>query len=273
MVEIGEQSGHIGKSLYDAADYIEKEMEVKSAVKRALIYPSFTLAIMFLGLVFWIAFVIPQVVDVIKTMGTELPIQTQMLLIVSDFIQEYWIFEVFLVVGLIIVFSIAKRFERPRYYLDKLWWHIPILGPMVLASQMSFYFHYFKVLYSAGIPILEVLERLQTSIPNTYFREAILVSNKVIKKGNTLQSGYQDAKLFETIAIRITAVGEQTGNLSKQLELLATIYRKRVQIFVDTLPKILEPVIIVVIGIFFVLFASTLLGPLYEVITQIGVSA
>lgn len=270
LVEIGERSGNIGQALKDAAVYIEREMELRSATFRALIYPAFTVSIMLVALVFWITFVIPQVVKVIKIMDVELPIQTQMLLAVSEFMQEHWLSELMVFFGTAIIISVGRRFKRFRYYLDKLWWYMPITGRVVISSQMAFYFNYFKVLYDAGIPVVEVLSRLQRSVPNRYFRKSVELSNKFISEGDTLQHGYEKAEVFEGIAIRIISVGEHTGNLQKQLDLLGHIYLKRVQVFVETLPKVLEPVFIVAIGIFFVLFASTLLGPLYEVITKIS---
>lgn len=270
LLEIGEKSGTISQSLKDAAMYLEREIELRSSTYRALIYPVFTLSIMLFGLVFWIAFVIPQVVNVIRTMDVELPIQTQMLLVMSNFMQVYWIAELVVLFGGFVIFFIARSLSFSRYYLDKFWWYMPITGKVVLSSQMAFYFNYFKVLYDAGIPVSDILVKLQKSVPSHFFRQRISISNTAIKEGDTLQNAYEKANVFEAIATRVIGVGEQTGNLEKQLGLLGDAYLKRVQTFVETLPKVLEPVFITLIGIFFVLFASTLLGPLYEVFIKIG---
>jgi len=272
LVEIGEKSGSINQALKDAAMYLEREIELRSSTYRALIYPIFTLTIMLIGLVFWIGFVIPQVVLVIQTMDVELPIQTQMLLVVSEFMQAYWIVELVFIIIMMLVIFVGRTVKFFRYFLDKLWWYMPITGKVVISSQMAFYFNYFKVLYDAGIPVADILTRLQQSVPSHYFQKQIAISNASIKEGDSLQLGYEKAKIFEAIAIRVIGVGEQTGNLEKQLDLLGGVYLKRVQLFVETLPKVLEPIFITVIGIFFILFASTLLGPLYEVIVKLGVA-
>lgn len=269
LVEIGEKSGQLANSLKDAASYIERQMELRAATMRALIYPSFTVAIMIVALVFWITFVIPQIVNVIRFMDVELPVQTQMLLTVSEFIKSHWYIEVLGLLGLVGLVVVGMRFNSIRYYMEKLWWHMPITGRVVSNSQMAFYFNYFKVLYDAGIPVIEILIRMQKSVPSLYFRKAVQKSNKQVMEGESLQVGYSHAKLFEPMAIRIIGVGEHTGNLQKQLDLLGRIYLKRVQVFVETLPKILEPVFIIAVGLFFALFASTLLGPLYQVIVRV----
>ena len=270
LVEIGEKSGQLAQSLKDAANYLEREIELRSSTIRALIYPVFTISIMLVALVFWIVLVIPQIVNVIKLMDVELPVQTRMLLAVSEFMQKYWLAELVVLAVVVFGFFIARSIPDFRYYLDKLWWHIPIFGGLVVSSQMAFYFSYFRVLYDAGVPLIEILVRMQRSIPSSYFSKAVEKCNAVVMEGNSLQTGYRHAKLFESVVIRIIGVGEQTGSLQKQLDLLGNIYMKRVKLFVNTLPKVLEPVFIIIIGLFFALFASTLLGPLYEVIVKVA---
>lgn len=270
LVEIGERSGQISQALKDAAMYMQRSIALRSSTYRALIYPIFTLSIMLIGFVFWVGFVIPQVVSVIKTMDIDLPIQTEILMIVSSFFQDYWLVELLTIVAIAVFFFVGRRIPFIRYYLDKLWWYFPVTGKVIVSSQMAFYFNYFKVLYDAGVPISDILKRLQRSAPNQYFRKAIAVSNRVIKEGHSLQYGYEESGLFEKMAIRVISAGEQSGSLEKQLDLLGKTYLNRVQVFVETLPKVLEPVFITIIGILFVLFASTLLGPLYEVILQLG---
>ena len=271
LVEIGEKSGNISQALKDIAKYLEREIELRSSTYRALIYPIFTITMMIIGLVVWIVFVIPQVVTLIQEMDVELPIQTRMLMSFSYFMKTYWVLEVVIQFILLALFFIGRYFEWFRYYLDKIWWYMPITGKVVKSAQMAFYFNYFKVLYDAGVPVSDILIRLQYSVPNHFFRRKITISNTSIKEGGTLQSGYEKAQVYEPIAIRIIGVGEKAGNIEKQLGLLAETYYKRVQLFVETIPKVLEPILITFIGILFILFASTLLGPLYEVIIKLGV--
>lgn len=268
LLEIGEHSGNISQSLKDAIVYLEREIELRSSTYRALIYPIFTISMMIVGLLVWIIFVIPQVVSLIEEMDVELPIQTLMLMKISSFIHLYWVAELTIVFTITSLVFIGRHFERFRYYLDKLWWYMPITGKVVSSSQMAFYFNYFKVLHDSGVPVVDILSKLQQSVPNYYFRRQIVISNTLIKEGGTLQSGYEKTKVYEAIAIRIIGVGEKAGNIEKQLSLLADTYYKRVQLFVETLPKVLEPVLISIIGILFILFASTLLGPLYSVIVK-----
>ncbi|MBE9491131.1 MAG: type II secretion system F family protein [Bacteroidetes bacterium] len=270
LVEIGENSGNISQSLKDATKYLEREMELRSSTYRALIYPVFTITMMIIGLIVWVVFVIPQVVTLIENMDVELPIQTVILMKISSFMKIYWIFEVVFVFVISALIFIGRHFERFKYYLDKLWWYMPITGKVVASSEMAFYFNYFKVLHDSGVPVSEILIKLQQSVPNHFFRRKILISNIAIKEGGTLQSGYEKSKVYERMAIRIIGVGEKAGNIEKQLSLLAETYYRRVQLFVETLPKVLEPFFITTIGILFVLFASTLLGPLYEVIIKLG---
>lgn len=269
MVRIGETSGNLAELLQDAAEYIERNEEIKSATRRAMVYPAFTLVAMTGALVFWMLFVVPRMVHVFKNMDIELPLPTKALIAMSDFFSSEWFWLVVAIAALFVVLSAARRQSNLRLAFDRALWNLPILGPIVRNSQEAFYFQYLALVYKAGVPITDAVARLVDSVQNRYFRSRVARIPEFLRIGLSLREAFARMNIFQALDIRMIAIGEQTGALEEQLAKLASIYFNRTQAAVAMLTKAIEPLLIVVLGGFFVFFVIALMWPIYEIVQKV----
>ncbi|MDH5302073.1 MAG: type II secretion system F family protein [Gammaproteobacteria bacterium] len=268
LASIGEESGSLEGTLKDAAEHIERVESIKSTTKRAMIYPAFTLVAMLGGFIFWTAFVVPKIVDLFYTMGVELPTATVLLINISEFMAAYWLYCVLVIVSIPSCFTLARRLPKFRYLTDRFLWKMPIFGQIVRGSQLAFYFQYMALMYSAGIPITTALITINKSLSNSYFQSRVSDIADSLKSGESLLDAFGANDTFDTLVNRMMGIGEQTGSLDKQLTRLANIYFERVHLLVDSISKLIEPLIMAIVAVMFAFFAIALLGPLYELMTN-----
>ncbi len=268
MAKIGESSGNLDKTLKDAADYIDRMIEIKSATKRALIYPTFSLFSIIGAFLFWIIYILPQVTELFTSQGIALPLATRMLIAISSFMQNNWIFIVLFIVGFIIITPIALKIEKVKLIFHKALWKSPIMGLIIRSSQMAFYFQYLSLLLLSGVTITESLHTINIVVSNKFFLKSISNVNKDLENGESLSVSFKKSGIFEPIAVRMVQVGEHTGGIDVQMEKLSKIYYTKVQNMVDVISKLIEPIILAFIGIMFVFFVLALISPIYGMLGQ-----
>ena len=270
LARIGEESGTLDRVLRDAAAHIERVVAIRSAAKRAMIYPAFTLFVILGGALFWLSFVIPKINEVFKSINIKLPESTMALVAASDWVREYWWVIVIILFALPIGFILLRRNEKFRYHTDRIAWHMPIFGRIVGGSQTAFYFQYLHLMYGAGMVITQALETLTRAVQNRYLRKRVGGVIEQLRAGEPLTRAVEKTGIFEPLAVRMIGIGESTGNLDGQLKKLGEIYFTRVNALVETLAKVLEPMLIVVMGLLFGFFIIAVIGPIYGAIGSLG---
>ncbi len=263
MAKIGETSGGLEDTLKDAADYLDRIIAIRSATKRALIYPTFSLFAIFGAFIFWIVYVLPQITELFKSQGIALPLATRMLIATSDFTQQYWQFMLIGIVGIVISIPFLLRIKKVKYLFHRVLWKMPIVGMIIRYSQTAFYFQYLALLTSSGVTITESLDTMEFAVTNNYFLSLIKGMLDRLKNGDSLSESAKDSKAFEPIVIRMIAVGEETGNMDSQMKRLSDMYYTKVQNMVEIIGKLIEPIILAFIGIMFIFFVLALIGPIY----------
>lgn len=270
LARIGEESGTLDQVLRDAGLHIERAAAIKSAARRAMIYPAFTLTVIFGGALFWLSYVIPKIADVFKSINLKLPDSTMALVAASDWVREFWWMLVIIFVAAPILFFLARRNERFRYETDRMAWHLPIFGRIISGSQTAFYFQYLGLMYGAGVVITQALETLTLSVHNRYLRNRVEGVIERLRAGEPLVEAIDHTGIFEPLAVRMIGIGEETGNLEVQLKKLGDIYFMRVNALVEVLAKILEPMLLIVMAILFGFFIISVIGPIYSSIGSLG---
>jgi type II secretory pathway component PulF len=270
LARIGEESGTLDQVLRDAGTHIERVAAIKSAAKRAMIYPAFTLFVIVGGALFWLSYVIPKIATVFKSINLKLPASTMALVAASDWVREYWWVLVILFVGTPILFFAARRNEKFRYETDRLAWHLPIFGRIVSGSEMAFYFQYLGLMYGAGVVITQALDTLTRAVKNRYLRARVLGVIERLRGGEPLVVAIERTEIFEPLAVRMIGIGEETGRLESQLKKLGDIYFARVNALVEVLAKVIEPALLIVMAILFGFFIIAVIGPIYETIGKLG---
>lgn len=267
MIKMGEESGNLGEMLKEAGLYLDRQMAISSATRKALIYPLLVLLVVGGAIGFWMVAVVPQLVGMFQSFQATLPKMTQMIISLSSLLSRYALWWLIGLVFWLVVTVIAwSTFDRARYWMDRILWVTPVIGKIIQGSSMAFYFQYLAMLYAAGIPINTALTQVAETMSNRFFRSRLEHLEATLQGGGNMASAFQSAEIFEPLAKRMVSIAEQTGNLEQQLQKLAQIYFDRVQSLVEVLSKVLEPVIMIVIGTIFAIMFVALMGPVYDLI-------
>ena len=270
LVAIGEETGTMDRAMEDGARHLERVEEIISTTRQALIYPSFVVVAMSGALAFWMLYVLPQLLSLFTEMGVEeLPLTTRFLIFSSGFSQDYWYLMFLLPVLLFLTWLIVKRDERLKLRWDMAMLKVPLIGPVIRYSQLAFFFEYTSILSGAGINILRSLELMQDSVSNMVMKKSVQVIRVSVSGGQAISEAISTLPIFEPFVLRMITVGEKTGNMPEQMAILAEYYRKKVNKIVETMSKVIEPVIIIVAGGMFLLIILGLLGPIYDLISTI----
>jgi len=266
MAKIGEASGELDKTLKDAADYLDRVIEIRSATKRALIYPTFSLLSIIGAFIFWIAYVLPKLVGLFTSQGMKLPLATRMLIWISNAFEAYWFVFVVVAAAIIFTFPFLLKIKRFRYWVHYALWRMPIIGLIIRYSQMAFYFQYLALLSTAGVTITESLETMESAITNDYFLKSTAKLSDRLREGEKLSEAMKDLDVFEKIAVRMMMVGEETGNMDEQLVRLSRMYYEKVQSLVEVIGKLIEPIVLGFLGLMFIFFILALISPIYNML-------
>lgn len=271
LISIGEETGNLDRTLRDGADHIDRVENIISSTRRALVYPTVVLVAMFGALAFWMLFVLPQLMDLFASMGIkDLPITTRILIASTDFLNTWWpVIPITLAIFAIFYFA-TRRNEKIQYVWDQMWNRVPLISTVIRSSQLAFFFEYTAMLTSAGVNILRSMDLMEQSVSNQILKKGVQKMRKEISEGNPMSEAISSFAYFEPFVLRMVRVGEQTGSMPEQFSLLAEHYMDKVDKLVTAMSKTIEPLIIVVAGFIFAIIALGLLGPVYNMISQLG---
>ncbi len=270
MCRIGEETGRLDQMLLKSSQHLLHIDEILGATRRALLYPAvLTLAV--LGVtVFWFMVVVPQLVQLFHEMDVELPLLTQSLIAISDFFQVLFL-PLFLaaVAALALLSLLRSRSRGVRLFLDSLLLRLPVIRTIVETSLVARVSEYLGILMAAGIDIMRALDIIIGSLNNLVFEQRFIAVREALRNGRSLSDSMRQANAMHPFAIRMVAVGEETGKIDEQALYVAKIYRERLGGLVEMLGKSLEPVMLVFLGCIFALVIGGLLLPVYDLIQKI----
>jgi type IV pilus assembly protein PilC len=270
MVAAGEAGGILDIILQRLSIYIEKAVKLKSQVKAALIYPVSVIVIA-AGVVFIILWkVIPVFAQLFSGLGGEMPFLTRMVIGASNFVGRYFIF-IFI---LLILAGIAiKRYHntyRGRRILDGLLLKIPVIGMLLRKISVARFCRTLATLTASGVPILDGLEITAKTAGNAIIEDAIMSVRKSVEEGKTISEPLAETKVFPAMVVQMINVGEQTGALDQMLSKIADFYEDEVDTAVGGLMKLIEPLMITVLGGVIGTIVAAMYLPLYSILNKIG---
>lgn len=270
LIHVGEETGRLDETLERAADHLLRVDEIISNTKRALLYPLFILISMSGALFFWIFFVFPKVLELFKEFGKDLPWTTRMLLEGVVFLKTSWPVFILGSLGLGVTLYLLWRWPKSNFILEKILLKVPLIGHAKRLSMMAFFFEYLALLFEAGIDTIRCFEIISQSHQSPFLRRTIARLKEKLLEGFSLASTFEEAKLFKPLELRMIKVGEESGRLVEQFRYLADYYYQALEAFVSTLSKVIEPIFILVAGVLFLAMALALLGPIYDLIGNLG---
>ena len=250
LVEAGEQAGALEGLLDKIATYKEKTEALKKKVKKALFYPAAVLAVAILVTIILLLFVIPQFESLFKGFGADLPAFTQMVINLSRFVQSEGIF-IAMVIGAAVwvFFYFKKRSKRMREFLDRASLKVPIIGPILNKAAIARFARTLSTMFAAGVPLVEALESVAGATGNIIYENAVMRMRDEVATGQRLQRAMETTELFPNMVVQMIAVGEESGSLDTMAAKVATFYEAEVDNAVDAMSSLLEPLIMVILGV------------------------
>jgi type IV pilus assembly protein PilC len=250
LVEAGEQAGALESLLDKVATYKEKTEALKKKVKKALFYPTAVLVVAVIVTVVLLIFVIPQFEALYKGFGADLPAFTQMVINLSRFVQHDGIFIVVALAASVWTFIYFKKRSRAmREFLDRVALKLPIIGPILNKSAIARYARTLSTMFAAGVPLVEALESVAGATGNIVYETAVLKMRDEVATGQRLQRAMESTGLFPNMVNQMIAVGEESGALDEMSGKVATFYEAEVDNAVDAMSSLMEPLIMVLLGV------------------------
>ncbi len=270
MIRSGETTGKLDETLNYLADQQERDYDLESKIKGAMVYPAFILSAMLLIGVLMMIFVIPQLTNSLIQSGAELPLATKLLIGISDFLRGFWWLVVAVLAIAISVLRVYIRTPGGRHQFDVLKFHLPIFGTIFQKIYLVRFSRSFSTLIASGIPVTKSLEIVADIIGNVIYKEITLKTIREVEGGNSIASVMVTSKVVPPMLPQMMIVGEQTGKLDLILDKLAAFYAKELENLVANLVSIIEPLILVVMGAAVAVIVMAVLMPMYNLSSTIS---
>jgi type IV pilus assembly protein PilC len=270
MVAAGEAGGILDIILQRLSTYIEKAVRLQAQVKSAMIYPV-TVLLIAAGVVYIILWkVIPVFSQLFAGLGADLPFLTAVVVAASNFVGR---FGIFVLLGLFLLYRALVRYhktERGRRVIDGLILKTPIIGMLVRKIAVARFCRTLATLTASGVPILEGLEITARTSGNAIVEDAIMAVRKAVEEGKTISAPLAETKVFPPMVVQMINVGEQTGALDQMLTKIADFYEEEVDVAVAGLMKLIEPLMIVILGGIIGTIVTAMYLPMYAILQKIG---
>ena len=264
MVRVGEMTGRLEEVFLRLFDHLEFERSMNERVKTALRYPLFVIVTMAAAIVVINMFVIPAFAKVYAGFNAELPLMTQILLGVSQFMVKYWPLLSLLLVGAVLAFRAFIATVAGRYRWDKAKLRFPIVGKIVLKGSLARFARSFALASKSGVPILQALSVVAQTVDNAYIASRITLMRDGIERGESILRTATISGVFTPVVLQMVAVGEETGELDTLMDEVAQMYEREVDYELKTLSSQIEPILILGLGVIVLIMALGVFLPIWD---------
>lgn len=249
MVQAGEQGGILEEILLRLADYAESYERLKRKIKKAMTYPVIVLLVAVSVVWILLAFVVPIFANMFKESGGELPAPTQIVVNMSDFLRDNGLMIFAAIVAALIAFVQYKRTEKGQYNVDKLVLSMPVIGDLARKSAVARFSQTLGTLTNSGVPIIDALRVTAKTAGNKVLERGIYKVIESLSGGQTIAEPLRETGVFQPMVIQMIGVGEKTGEISTMLLKVSEFYKEEVDAAVDNMTSMIEPLIIVFLGV------------------------
>lgn len=269
MVRAGESSGTLDEVLEKLATFFEKEYTTVSKIKSAMAYPVLVLFFAFVVTFFLMWKVVPQFISTFQSLGLELPWITRFVIHVSDFFVNSWYFVLLTPLLIFIGIRGIGKTEKGQHYLDYLRLKTPVFGALFLKSALARFCRTFCTLYSAAVPIVQILSILSNVVGSKVISRSLEHAKENLRSGQPLVTPFKSNKIFPPMLVHMIGVGEKTGSLDKLLEKIADFYEEEVDRMTDQMRALIEPIMIVIVAIIVGTIVLAILLPTFSMYSGI----
>lgn len=270
LVRAGELAGRLTEVFESLGATLKWQDELVSQTRKLLIYPSLVLVVVSGVIVFLLIYLVPQVVGLLTTMGMELPLQTRILIGLSDFTVRFW--WLLLVIPVLAISGVTLTLRvnpRARLMFDYLLLKIPVIGVILQKIMLARFANFFALMYRSGITILDAMRTSEEIVGNQYVADGLRRAGQQINAGESLSEAFQNLGMFPPLVTRMLRVGENTGALDTALMNVTYFYNRDVRESVDRALKLLEPMLTLVLGIVLALILFSVLTPIYDILGRV----
>lgn len=263
-VKSGEESGKLEAVLNSLTTQLEKDYDLQSKIKGAMVYPAFILFALVIVIIIVFIYVIPSLTQMFKEMGGTLPISTRMLIYGSELIIKFWWVMLITIIGLMIVLKYYSKTTSGRLLYDKIKIKAPIFGKLVVKNYLARFCQTSSTLIKAGLPIVKVIKSSKDVINNTLYQNDLDIVAKKVENGVPFSKALKESSYFPKMVSHLLSIGENSGKMEESFDTLADYYSKEVETMTATLSTLIEPVLIVIIGVAVAFVIISVIGPIYN---------
>ncbi len=270
MVKAGEQGGILDVIFERLSEYLEKAEGVARKVKSAMMYPMVVMTVAILVVIFLMMKVVPTFADVFTSFGGKLPWPTQVVVNTSDFLASSWYLLLGGVIGLLTSIGLYRKTKVGAFNWDMMMMKLPVFGPLVRKSAIAKFARTLGTLIKSGVPIMDALETVAKTAGNLVLEKAVFGARDSVREGKTLTQPLKESKVFPAMVTQMINVGEETGALDTMLSKIADFYEDEVDAAVDGLTSIIEPILIVFLGVTIGFIVVAMFMPMFEMGNLVG---
>jgi len=270
MVQAGEAGGVLDDILLRLASYIEKAEALRRKVKSAMTYPVVVACVAIGATTFMLLFIIPTFAKIFLEFGGDLPLPTKIVMMLSAFLRGAWYILVGIIIAMVFLYRRYVASESGRRTVDKTMLRIPIFGDVLRKGAIARFTRTLGTLISSGVPILDGLEITAQTSGNKIIEEAIMATRGSIREGETIAGPLRQSKVFPPMVVQMIGIGEETGALDEMLNKIAAFYDDEVNTAVDTLTSVIEPIMIVVMGLLVGGMVVAMYMPMFKLVSVVA---
>jgi type IV pilus assembly protein PilC len=250
LVRAGEQAGVLETVLDKIATYKERTESIKGRIKKALFYPVAVIVVAVVVTAVIMIFVIPQFQELFSSFGTDLPAFTQVVIKISKFVQNWWWAMLIGIAGFVLAFGAGwKRSPKLRELTERTLYKIPVIGVILHKAAVARFARTTSTMFAAGVPLVEALQSVAGATGSVIYGNAVLRVRELVATGQSMQLAMKQQDLFPHMVIQMVAIGEESGSLDGMLAKVADFFEEEVDNLVDALSSLIEPIIMVVLGV------------------------
>jgi type II secretory pathway component PulF len=265
MVKAGEESGKLTQTFAYLAEYLDRQYQLTSKTKNALIYPAFVIVVFILVMIMMFVFIVPRLAAIIKESGQDIPITTKIVIGISDLLVHYGLFILIIVaIGVVYLFRLSRS-KSGKMYIDRMKLNVPVMKNIYTKLYLSRIADNMDTMLSSGIPIVRAIELTGDVVGNRQYESILKDAGEQVKSGSSFSDALSKYPEIPSIMSGMVKVGEETGSIGNILKTLGKFYSREVNDAVDTLVGLIEPLMIVGLGLGVGLLLTSVLMPIYNI--------
>jgi type IV pilus assembly protein PilC len=270
LIRVGERSGKMSEVLVDITETLKWQDELLSKAKKIMTYPAVIGTLVMSVILFLMIFVVPDIMDAIVGLGGKIPIETRMLIAVSNFLVNFWY--VVIVVPFVIFFTLKYFYDSnstAHFKLDGMLLKLPIIGPVNEKIKISRFTRYFSLMFASGITVLDAINLSKNVVNNAVIEDGIERAWQQISEGSSISEAFKNIGIFPPLVVRMLRVGEASGQMDRSLNNVSYFFDRDINDSIEKMEPVLQTSLMATIGLIVMWLALSVLGPIYDTISTI----